>query len=190
VEDFLLDGEIVVMDDRGGSDFQLIQGRIHQSNSAVIQQSSQQNPAFYMIFDVLSCQDYDLRKVTLAERRKVLEALLPESERIRPVHAVDKQGDTFFGLVKEQGLEGIVAKDRTSLYREGRSQDWLKIKTSQTRPFVIGGYTQPTGGRKHFGALLVGLYDQGSLCLAGRVGGGFSDELLSSLSTQLGLVES
>ena len=142
-------------------------------------------PARYLVFDVLSCDGFDLRQVTLSERRRILEALVPQSELIKKVDVVAQQGESFFRLVEEQGLEGIVAKQAGSYYVSGRSSRWLKIKTSREQSFVIGGFTAPSRSRKHFGALALGLFDGDRLRFVGKVGGGFNAETLRTVYHQM-----
>jgi ATP-dependent DNA ligase len=81
----------------------------------------------------------------------------------------------------ERKFEGLVAKDLASRYVEGRSRFWLKVKVHQEDEFVIGGFTEPSGSRTHFGALLLGAYDHGKLRFVGKVGTGFNDQSLSML---------
>ena len=138
-----------------------------------------------MVFDVLGCQGFDLRGVTLAERRRVLAALLPHSELLRPVEVLPERGREFFELVSQANLEGSVAKNSESTYSSGRSTQWRKIKTVREDLFVIGGWTDPAGGRKHLGALLLGIYADDQLHFVGRVGAGFDVGLLQSIRLQL-----
>ncbi len=138
-----------------------------------------------MVFDVLACQGFDLRGVTLAERRRILAALLPQSELLRSVEVLPERGHEFFELVSQANLEGIVAKNSESTYSSGRSTQWRKIKTTREDLFVIAGWTDPAGGRKHLGALLLGIYQDDQLHFVGRVGGGFDEGLLQSIHQQL-----
>ena len=91
---------------------------------------------------------------------------------------MEEKGVQFFNVVSKHGLEGIVAKLKSSEYQQARSRYWLKIKTQQTDHFVVGGFTAPEGSRKYFGALLLGLYRNGDFIYVGRAGGGFDDEAL------------
>ena len=93
--------------------------------------------------------------------------------------------DALLAKVRELGLEGLIGKRAGSKYDSKRSGAWVKIKLYQQGSFVIGGYTQPAGEREHLGALLVGVYDNGKLKFAGRVGTGFSEKLLKLLSAEL-----
>ena len=142
-------------------------------------------PGRYLVFDVLSCDGFDLRAVTLSERRSILEALVPQSELIKKVDVLSQQGEDFFRLVSEQGLEGIVAKQAASRYVSGRSSQWLKIKATREQSFVIGGFTAPSKSRRYFGALAIGLFENDRLRFVGRVGGGFNADQLRDVHRQL-----
>ena len=184
-DSFLLDGEIAAFEETGKSSFQLLQGRINRRNPRGLNELIEKIPASYMVFDVLACQGFDLRSVTLAERRRVLAALLPHNELIRPVEVLSERGREFFELVSQAKLEGVVAKHNESTYSIGRSTQWRKIKTVQEDFFAIGGWTEPAGGRKYLGALLLGVYEGEQLHFVGRVGGGFNESRLRSIHQQL-----
>ncbi|MFQ5738985.1 MAG: DNA ligase D [Acidobacteriota bacterium] len=183
--EFLLDGEIVTFDPEGRSSFQLLQPRISRRNTSSIERMRREVPVYYMVFDLIACEGYDLRRVSLGERKEILKALLPAGELLRPVETVAERGREFFELVCGKGLEGIIAKDSTSLYQSRRSQAWLKIKCVRRAVFVIGGYTRPAPARKHFGALLLGCYRKDELVYVGRVGSGFDRDRLSETHSDL-----
>src|SRR6185436_5750518 len=114
------------------------------------------------------------------ERKAVLRKLIADNAGwIRYADHIEGKGIPFFKAVEEHGLEGIVAKRKKSEYQQARSKSWLKIKTEQTDHFVVGGFTPPEGSRKHFGALLLGLYKNGDLIHVGRAGSGFDDRTLA-----------
>jgi len=163
----LLDGEVVAFDKRRVSRFQLLQ----ESKIAPL----------YAVFDCLYRDGRDLRTQPLSERRSLMEAAIRPGICLFPSHRLDPNGLTAFQIAKAEGYEGMVAKDLTSPYIEGRSRKWLKCKVHQEDEFVIAGYTRPAGSRAHFGALLMGAYRQGRLHYVGKVGTGFSQELLGSL---------
>ena len=142
-------------------------------------------PAYYFVFDLIACEGYDLRQVTLEERNKILRALLPESTLLRYGEAVSGLGRIFLRLACEKGLEGIVAKDSTSSYRSQRSLKWQKVKCVQQQEFVIGGYTFPSRGRRPFGALLLGLFEDKKLTYVGKTGSGFGEETLRQVYREL-----
>ncbi len=181
---FWIDGEIVALDDEGRPRFQLLQPRINVRTASAALRLEERNPAYYFLFDLIACEGYDLRHVTLVERKEILKALLPESKFIRYAEAVSGQGRKFFRLACEKGLEGVVAKEVSSTYHSQRSQQWLKIKCVQQREFVIGGYTS-SGSRRYFGALLLGLFEDGKLSYVGRVGSGFDEKALRKVYEEL-----
>jgi len=163
----LLDGEVVAFDNRHISRFQLLQqGKI---------------PPLYAVFDCLYQNGHDLRAQPLAARREAMEAAIGGSQALFPSHRMNPNGLLAFREAKTRGYEGIVAKDLSSPYVEGRSTKWLKCKVHQEDEFVIAGYTPPEGSRTHFGALLLGAYQRGELRYVGKVGTGFDREKLASL---------
>jgi len=175
----VLDGEIVALDEKGEAHFELLQPRIHLSRAKDIAEADRRMPVYLYAFDLLYLNGYTLMKFPLGHRKAVLRKLLPDNSGwIRFADHVEANGVAFFKAVEEHGLEGVVAKHRKSEYQQGRSKYWLKIKTQKTGHFVVGGFTAPEGSRKHFGALLAGLYRNGDLIYVGRVGGGFDDRML------------
>jgi len=180
VDTLILDGEIVALDEKGQPHFSLIQPRIHLSRAKDIAEADRQIPVYFYAFDLLYLNSYNLMKKPLIERKAVLRKLIPDSSGwIRFADHVEGNGVEFFKAVGEHGLEGIVAKYKKSEYQQARSKYWLKIKTLKTDRFVVGGFTPPEGSRKHFGALLLGLYSNGDLIFVGRAGGGFDDRTLA-----------
>jgi len=163
----LLDGEVVGFDSSLVSRFQLLQ--------------QGQVPHVYMIFDCLYADGRDLRGQPLRARRAALEAALRETPHLFPSRRLGRNGLAAFALAQKKGFEGIVAKDESSPYVEGRSTCWLKVKVHQEDEFVIGGYTQPGGTRPYFGALLLGAYAGPALRYVGKVGTGFSLRTLAAL---------
>jgi bifunctional non-homologous end joining protein LigD len=176
--DALLDGEIVALDEKGRSRFQLLQQRGAAGARPAI--------AFYL-FDILRLDGASLIGEPIERRRAVLERLLPKPAgplRLSPVFEVEPAA--LLAEAGRHGLEGIVAKAAGSRYEPGRrSGAWLKCRIASEQEFVIGGYTPPEGGRTHFGALLVGYYDSGQLLYAGKVGTGFSGRILAELAGKL-----
>jgi bifunctional non-homologous end joining protein LigD len=169
-----LDGEIVVLDGAGKSDFQRLQARFSvQHPSARLLQSA---PAVFYVFDILYADGYDLKSVPLLERKQFLKQMLREDARIRYSDHVIEKGEQLYELAVARQLEGLIAKKIDSGYPPGRSAAWVKIKLARDIDAVVGGWTSPRGSREHFGALLVGLYEKGKLEFAGGVGTGFSGE--------------
>jgi bifunctional non-homologous end joining protein LigD len=177
----VIDGEVISLDDQGISDFQLLQNAFRDQRA---------NELVYAAFDLLFLKGEDLRDLPLEERKHKLSELIPADRgAIRYTEHLIGKGPEFLEQACQQGLEGIVSKRRDALYVGGRSTDWLKIKCQQNAEFVIGGFTEPTGSRHGFGALLLGYFDKKDLIYAGRVGTGFNDQMLSSLSTKLTSLE-
>ncbi len=169
----VLDGEITAMDDQGRPNFQLLQHASSEPDTALV----------YNVFDLLELDGKDLRNKTLAERKKLLKDALPSSDHVKYCDHVDARGKEFFAVAKEQDLEGVIAKRKDGRYLEGkRSSGWLKIKNHRSQEAVIGGWTAPRNSRKHFGALLLGVYEKGKLIYVGHTGTGFNAETLKELS--------
>jgi bifunctional non-homologous end joining protein LigD len=166
----LLDGEVVVLDSKGVSRFQLLP----QNSSEPV----------YAVFDCLFLDGKDLRREPLSARRAVLESAIGSSQTLISSHRLSANGLEAFRLAKQRGYEGLVAKDLSSPYVEARSTRWLKVKVHQEDEFVICGYTKPAGSRLHFGALLLGAYSENQLHYVGKVGTGFDAATLASLHQQ------
>src|SRR4029077_19290456 len=115
------------------------------------------------------------------ERKECLKQFLPLLGQAHYSDHVVKAGEAFFDAASERGLEGIVAKKIRSRYTGGRSRDWIKIKCQRRQEFVIGGYTDPQGGRSYFGALHLGIYQGKKLIYVSKVGTGFDSKLLKSV---------
>jgi bifunctional non-homologous end joining protein LigD len=186
VKQAILDGEVVVLDAHGVSQFQLLQ-------NAMSTQKNGHDATVYYAFDLIDLDGYDLSGVPLDTRKSLLQALLEGarlSSRIRLSEHVVGTGDEFRHQACRAQLEGIISKRRNSLYRPGRGTDWLKCKCRQTGEFVIGGYTRPEGSRVGFGALLLGYFrPDKKFVYAGRVGTGFGTQLLRDLTRRLKAIE-
>ena len=182
----VLDGEIVALDEEGRPSFSLMQQRTGFQAGKRRLQRHEDVPVVYYAFDLLYLDGLDLRGVALEPRKQLLQ------ERIRTggvIHFSDhylEKGLDLFEAAKRRGLEGIVAKQRSGVYEEKRSRDWLKIKITQRQECVIGGYTDPEGSREYFGALVLGLFDQTeSLIHVGQVGSGFDHKALQEIYNRL-----
>jgi bifunctional non-homologous end joining protein LigD len=172
----VLDGEIVVVDDQGRADFQALQ---HY-------QASESGHLLYYVFDLLFFQGRDLTGLPLIRRKEILKEILPSSPKIKFSDHISKEGVLFYRVSRDKGLEGIVAKHSQSIYAPGkRSRQWLKVKTRLTQDGVIAGFTEPGGGRKYFGSLVLGLIDGDKLIPIGNVGGGFTERDLKDIREQL-----
>jgi bifunctional non-homologous end joining protein LigD len=177
----LVDGEIVSLDASGHSSFQRLQNHLSH-----VQNGANANIAF-VAFDVLYAKGEDLRQKPLEERKAILASILKKGGRrvLYSAHVVAR-GKELFAAASAKGLEGIIAKRRTSTYLEKRTREWVKIKAQKNQECVIGGYTDPQGARTGFGSLHVGLYDaSGRLNYAGNVGTGFSRAVASELLDQM-----
>ena len=186
---FCLDGEIIALNEEGRPSFQLLQKRINLTDRSSIRELQKEISVHYFVFDLIACEGYDLRTVSLAERKKILAALLPQGTFVRCPSTARSQGRELFRLAQEKGLEGILAKNLTSTYKSQRSRQWLKIKCVRRQEFVIGGFTSPSGGRRHFGALLLGLFENGELTYVGRAGSGFDEADLEQIYELLRRIE-
>jgi bifunctional non-homologous end joining protein LigD len=183
---FVLDSEIVALDEEGRPSFQRLQRRMHAEDPQQIARFSLGMPVVCWAFDLLAFGDYDLRPLSLERRKQILAQLIRGEGPVRYSDHVVARGQDFFALAAQAHLEGIVAKRRNAPYRGMRSGDWIKIKCPQYQPFVIGGWTEPAGARSHFGALLAGQYEtSGDLRFVARVGSGFDQDKLRELSQLL-----
>jgi bifunctional non-homologous end joining protein LigD len=186
IERVILDGEVVVLDDKGVSQFQLLQ------NAMSKQTHGSQGPLYY-VFDLLYLDGYDLTAVPLEQRKMVLDTLLSQAKTnklLRLSEHVIGDAKEFLKQACRAQLEGIISKRRNSLYHPGRGADWLKSKCRQTAEFVIGGFTRPEGSRVGFGALLLGYFrPDKKFAYAGRVGTGFDTKLLNELAHRLKGIE-
>ncbi|UYL07251.1 DNA ligase D [Bdellovibrio sp. SKB1291214] len=170
LEGAVLDGEIVILDEQGRSDFQLLQNALKANNTRNM---------FFYAFDLLAIAGKDLRSLTLEQRKDELQKLIKKSvPQIRYSGEFEGTGKSLLALAKKHGLEGIISKKRESPYRSERNSNWLKIKCSSQQEFVIAGYTDSKGSRDHFGALLLGIYKNDKLQYVGKVGTGFTQQSL------------
>jgi bifunctional non-homologous end joining protein LigD len=166
----ILDGEIVALDKDGIPRFQLLQQWQKRPTAPVV----------FVLFDLLWDNGRDLTDKSIVHRRKRLQEIITAVDGIQVGGYVESRGKALFQLANEKGLEGIVAKRKTSIYRPGkRSPDWLKIKSRPQQEFIVCGFTEGKGSRKHFGALLLGAYRNGKLRYFGHSGTGFSEKALA-----------
>jgi bifunctional non-homologous end joining protein LigD len=180
-ETAVLDGEVAALDEQGRSSFSLMQQRTGIRSGGRRTGSRQDIPVLYYVFDLLYLDGYDLRRVSLEQRKDLLAKI---TRLDGPVRYSDhfSQGKALFDAARQKGLEGILAKRRSSLYEERRTREWLKIKITQTLDCVIGGYTDPEGSRSYFGSIVLGLYDnKGDLIHIGQAGTGFDEAMLKQV---------
>jgi bifunctional non-homologous end joining protein LigD len=188
----ILDGEIVALDEHGRSSFSLMQQRtgFHERGRRVAARPD--ITVLYYAFDLLYLDGYDLRRVPLEQRKSALASIVsvPNDTARLSDHFV-ANGKALFDVARQKGLEGILAKKRTSPYQERRSSEWLKIKIKHRLEAVIGGYTEPEGSREHFGSVVLGLYDKnGNLIHVGQAGSGFDQRTLAAIWRLLKPLES
>jgi bifunctional non-homologous end joining protein LigD len=185
--DFIVDGEVVAFDGAATS-FSRLQQRLGVRDPGP--DLLRAVPVYYYLFDVLWAQGRDVRPLPLRERKRLLRRLLGWNDPLRySTHRVH-DGEAYYAHACASGWEGLVVKHGDSPYRAGRSRDWLKFKCQNAQEFVIGGWTDPQGTRSGFGALLIGYYDpDGQLVYAGKVGTGFDEAMLASLSAKLAGLE-
>lgn len=182
----LFDGEVIVSGPDGRPSFNGLQQRALLSRPLDIERASIERPATLMVFDLLEVDGRDVRGLPLRERKEILAQLLPSTGPLRICEHLETIGTAFYAQAQQMGLEGMMAKRADSKYVGGRSDAWLRYRVEHTGDFVLVGFSEPKRGRKGFGALHLGLYDdEGTLHYLGRVGTGFSNELLSDLGEQL-----
>jgi bifunctional non-homologous end joining protein LigD len=178
----ILDGEIVVLDPEGRARFELIQPRISTA-PAKIAPLLETNPAQLIVFDLLYLDGYDLRGVPLESRKSLLERTVKWSESVRLSQSFEAEPASMVEAVRKMGMEGVIAKDRHSVYENRRSRRWIKVKVQNQQEFVIGGYTD--GEREGFGALVLGVWEGKHLRHTGQVGTGFDHKKIKSLLARL-----
>ena len=161
----VVDGEIVVVNEHGITNFNALQNWRSEADGELL----------YYVFDLLWLDGRDITELPLIERRELLRSQMPDNSIIRLSETFDATGTEFFALAQKIGLEGIMAKKADSQYLPGdRTTNWLKIKTSLRQEVVIGGFTRNEDTAKPFSSLLVGVYDKGHLVYTGKIGTGFS----------------
>ncbi|MBY3465746.1 ATP-dependent DNA ligase [Rhizobium laguerreae] len=178
----ILDGEAVVFDERGRSDF----GRLQQSLGGRGGKRTSRE-AVLMAFDLLYFDGRDIRQTELTSRRHLLEGLVPAAgeKAIRLSEEIEADGETLLRIACEHDLEGIIAKRRDSPYRSGRLGDWLKIKCTQSDGFAIMGYEKSTASFGGIGRLLLAARKGDELVYVGGVGTGFNERSAAELREQM-----
>lgn len=173
-----LDGELIALDAQGRSDFNALQKTLSGEAQA---------PLVYMLFDLPYLEGHDLSRATLVDRKALLERLLAHApERIGYSSHNLGDGDQVFAMAMEQKLEGIMSKRANGGYHSGRNDDWWKIKRLESDEFAVVGYTPAKGSRVSFGSLLLARPAAGGgWTYVGRVGTGFTDDMLRELGKTL-----
>ena len=185
----VIDGEIVVLNEQGRPDFNTHQHRINIQNPNEIMALSVKYPSTYYVFDILYKEGKNVEGLTYMDRRHLLLETVKTSDALKISNYIEESGIEILRSSNELKLEGIVAKHKTSLYKEGvRSRDWLKIKNTKTQDCVIIGHTKGEGSRvNYFGSLVLAVYypNEKKLKFAGHVGTGFDDETLDMIYSRI-----
>ncbi len=185
-EGLVVDGEIVVHDERGIPSFEHLQQRGGLTRPSDVARASLHFPATLYLFDLLACEGRDARPLPLTDRKSVLRDILPPVGPIRYSDHLETHGEAVYDRATEIGLEGMVAKKADSPYRSGRSKEWIKVRAMTTDDFVVVGWTDPRGTRSGFGALHLAQYEDGAMRYAGSVGTGFDETTIDALVARLG----
>jgi bifunctional non-homologous end joining protein LigD len=176
-EQAVVDGEVVAIDEEGRPDFSLLQTKLGDKEATGL---------VYQVFDLLYLDGRSLLGVPLEDRKRLLRSVLREHPRVRYASHVERDGLAFFEAAKSMGVEGMVAKLRRSRYEPGkRTGSWLKIKIRPEQELVVGGWTPGSGNARDLGAMAVGVYEDGKLRFAGKVGSGFTGAIRADLLKRL-----
>lgn len=178
-ESAVFDGEAVMVDEYGVSNFQALQNYFSSGISGG-------NKLVYYIFDILYFSGYDLRGLPLIKRKNILEKIIPAAGNLKRSGYILEKGKKFAEIAADLGLEGIMAKKIDSRYKQGeRVKDWLKIKFPKREEAIICGFTEPVQGRKIFGSLILGQYKNGELEYIGNVGSGFDEKSIQDIRLKM-----
>ena len=181
---FVLDGEIVALDDGKPARFQELQSRMHVQDSHMIERLAASTPSALILFDILMDGDEILMREPWTERRERLVKRIGKkvSDHIRLTDSHEGDGRKLLEKARREGWEGIIAKRIEAPYEPGvRSRGWLKLKIEFREEFVVGGYTEPRNSRERIGALLLGYFDKGRFIYAGHTGTGFTRQGLEEM---------
>ncbi|MEO6070955.1 MAG: DNA ligase D [Chitinophagaceae bacterium] len=164
----VVDGEIVVVNEHGAADFEALQGWHKEQKGTIL----------YYVFDLLWLDGIDLQSEPLVKRQEILRSLIPPGSPIRFSGSIDEYGIDFFKAAKDNGLEGIIAKEKFSPYTAGRRTEyWYKIKAETKHEAIICGFTKKKGTSRLFSSLILGIPNEGSLQYIGQVGTGFNQQV-------------
>lgn len=184
VNQAILDGEIVLLHKDGTSDFQALQNALKQNTNKRLD---------YFLFDLPHCEGYDLTNSPLEDRKNLLQILVSktggEDKVLRYSDHIRSSGDQVYRQSCSLALEGTISKDSGSPYVQKRSKTWMKTKCMKRQEFLVGGYSEPSGSRTGFGALLLGFYEDKVFMYAGKVGTGFTEKMLTHLRQRLKKLE-
>jgi len=186
VDRAVIDGEVVVLDDQAKPSFNRLQGRAAVDRHSDIARLSVIEPVTMYAFDLLQLDDLDLRALPLEARKAALAQLVPSVGPVRYTDHVDGAGIALYAQVEAMGLEGIMAKDRTSAYKSSRSDRWLKVRVMKTADFAVVGFTTSESvSRTGFSALHLATHGPDGFVYAGKVGGGFDEKTLIKIHALL-----
>lgn len=171
-DQMVIDGEVVVHDERGIPSFSLLQQRARLRGEIAVNRAAIHQPVTYYSFDLLQAQHYDLRELPLTKRKELLASVLPSAGPIRFSDHIAQHGRQVFDSMTGLGLEGVVGKRADSTYRSGRSDDWIKVRAQRTGDFVLAGWTPNKSNADDIGAIVVAEYRGDQLVYTGRVGSG------------------
>ncbi len=183
---FVSDGEIVTFSGNVTS-FSRLQKRINIDDPDEARATGIK--VYLYLFDLLYLEEYDITRLELRTRKKILKRALELKDPIRFTPHRNETGKKYLEEACQKGWEGIIAKDGRASYKHTRSKKWLKFKCSMRQEFVIGGFTDPKGERIGFGALLLGYYQNDALQYAGQVGTGFDEKMLQNIHDRLSELE-
>jgi len=172
----VVDGEIVVVNERGLSEFSPLQNWSSEADGDL----------WMYVFDILWLDGLDCTDLPLTQRRDILRSLVPENGIIKFSENFEVNGTEFFAVAQKLGLEGIIAKKSDSMYHaDTRTRNWLKIKTEQRHEAVIAGYTRNEGTSKQFSAVILGVYENDQLQFIGQAGTGFTEKMQTEILKKL-----
>ena len=191
LENAILDGEVVALDEAGRPSFSLMQQRTGMTHPGARTKGNPGVPIVYYAFDLLYLDGHNLMAAELEQRKELLRMVIPQDQGfLRFSDHYPEQGKALFGVARDKGLEGIVAKLRSGPYVQKRSREWLKIKITRRQECVIAGFTDPKGSRANFGSIVLGLYDpSGRLVHVGNAGSGFSGATHAALWKKLNAIQ-
>jgi len=176
VEPCVIDGELVALDTKGWSHFQLLQNALRDEKTRLQ----------YRVFDLLFLGTEDVRRKPLLERKRLLKQMLPRTKLLRYSEHIKEEGIALFEKAKQAGLEGVMAKLASGFYYSGkRTREWLKFKAMNEQEVVIVGYTAPRRSRKYFGALVLAVRESSQWQYVGHAGTGFDEETLQMLYNKM-----
>ncbi|MEO5967674.1 MAG: DNA ligase D [Ferruginibacter sp.] len=171
-KEYVLDGEIVLLNEEGHPDFQKLQDYENFKNY----------PLLFYVFDILKIGNKATYDLPLIERKTLLKKIFLNGDIIRFSDHISNEGVSFFNAARDKNLEGIMAKKADSTYYPGkRTSDWLKIKNHKTVDVIIAGYTNPEGSRNYFGSLILGIKEGKNLNYIGNAGTGFNEDKLKEI---------